>query len=889
MKIKLHQIIFASVIILLILIGGDFNAERSDKSAPETYSLVKIYAHSPADILKLQMNDITVEHYTGNIKEGIEVVINEEEISRLKNSGLEYEIKILNLDSDYSNRKKPSPQEMQKSFEIMSEDNIQGFSYGSMGGYYTYSEVVQKLDSMRLQFPNIISVKQNLGLTHQSRNIWAVKISDNPDVSESSSEAPVYFDALHHAREPQSMASVMYFMYWLLENYGTNPEVTYLVNNREIYFIPVANPDGYVYNQTTNPGGGGSWRKNRRNNGSCFGVDLNRNYTYGWGFNSGSSNNPCSDTYRGPSAGSEPEVQAIKNFIDQIRPEISFSFHSVAGRYLNPYGYTDTIPSYEIYSEFSSDFASHNNYTYGTVSEMLEYYSSGTTRDYLHSIGSYCWTPEVGGSGFWPLQSEIIPIANENLYGIKYLCWVGGAFADYLNYKISGKGFVHKNDTLSLQITLKNRGLSQTAKNVSVDVTSLYANATAINSAVNFDSIQPRQYENNSSDPFKFKITSSAVYMDEMKFLVSVKQEGVETSKDTIRIIAGKTKNLYSDNAETGTSHWSKSGTGTLWDTTFIDPHDGNKNFADSRYGNSKNNSNNYFTLNDTVNLTGAANPRIEFAAKWAGEVNFDYTRIQVSTNFGSSWTNLPGRYTRTISGQPSFADIKYWVNEQINLNTYIGKKIKLRFNLFTDAGIPGDGFYFDNFRVVDYADSLTKNLQLNLFIQGRYNEITNSMSGDTLQILLRNNVPPFSLIDSAKNYQGSSGIGSFNFPSAVNGIDYYIIVKHRNSIETWSSSPGQRFVSDELNYNFTTSLSQAFGGNLSIIDSSPFTAGVYTGDIDRDGAIDVSDVLSVYNDAGNFVSGYVITDLTGDNFVDSEDLILAFNNSNSFVSVIRP
>ena len=392
MKIKLHQIIFASVIILLILIGGDFNAERSDKSAPETYSLVKIYAHSPEDILKLQMNDITVEHYTGNIKEGIEVVINEEEISRLKNSGLEYEIKILNLDSDYSNRKKPSPQEMQKSFEIMSEDNIQGFSYGSMGGYYTYSEVVQKLDSMRLQFPNIISVKQNLGLTHQSRNIWAVKISDNPDVSESSSEAPVYFDALHHAREPQSMASVMYFMYWLLENYGTNPEVTYLVNNREIYFIPVANPDGYVYNQTTNPGGGGSWRKNRRNNGSCFGVDLNRNYTYGWGFNSGSSNNPCSDTYRGPSAGSEPEVQAIKNFIDQVRPEISFSFHSVAGRYLNPYGYTDTIPSYEIYSEFSSDFASHNNYTYGTVSEMLEYYSSGTTRDYLHSIGSYCWT-----------------------------------------------------------------------------------------------------------------------------------------------------------------------------------------------------------------------------------------------------------------------------------------------------------------------------------------------------------------------------------------------------------------------------------------------------------------------------------------------------------------
>jgi len=400
MKIKLHQIVLASLIIVMALVAGDVKTGKSDKIPAENYSLVKIDARSPEDILRLQMNDITVEHYTGNFKEGIEVVINSEEILRLKNTGISYEIKIGDPDTYYSNRDAPSRQEMQESFKIMSEDNIDGFSFGSMGGYYTYAEVVQKLDSMRLQYPNLITVKQNLGNTHESRSVWAVKISDNPDINESSTEAPVYFDALHHAREPQSMATIMYFMYWLLENYGTNPEVTYLVNNREIYFVPVVNPDGYVYNQTTNPNGGGFWRKNRRNNGTCYGVDLNRNYNYGWGLNSGSSPDPCSDTYRGPSAGSEPETQAIKNFVQSIRPEISFSFHSVAGRYLNPYGYTDTAVSYEIYSEFSSNFASYNNYTYGTVIEMLNYYSSGTTRDYLHSIGSYCWTPEVGGSGF---------------------------------------------------------------------------------------------------------------------------------------------------------------------------------------------------------------------------------------------------------------------------------------------------------------------------------------------------------------------------------------------------------------------------------------------------------------------------------------------------------
>jgi len=889
MKIKLHHIISSSIIVL-ILIAGDFKTNKSDKAPLEAYSLVKVNTHSPEDILKLQMNDITVEHYTGNSREGIEVVINQEEILKLKNTGIDFEVKIPDLDSYHASREAPSRLEMQNSYRIMSEDNIDGFSFGSMGGYYTYAEVVQKLDSMRLQYPNIITAKQNLGMTHESRTVWAVKISDNPGINESSTEAPIYFDALHHAREPQAMASVMYFMYWLLENYGTNPEATYLVNNREIFFVPVANPDGYVYNQTTNPNGGGFWRKNRRNNGTCFGVDLNRNYNYGWGLNSGSSPDPCSDTYRGPSAGSEPETQAIKNFVLQIRPEISFSFHSVAGRYLNPYGYTDTAVSYEIYSEFSSDFASYNNYTYGTVIEMLSYYSSGTTRDYLHSIGSYCWTPEVGGSGFWPAQSEIIPVANENLKGIKYLCWVGGAFADYLNYKILGSGYVHKNDTLNLQITLKNRGVSQTAKNVNVDIISLYANAVAINSNVNYDSIQSRQYKNNFSNPFKFKITPAAVYMNEMKFVVSVKQEGVETSRDTIRVNVGKTNILYSDNAESGTSHWTKSGTGTLWDTTFIDPYDGNKNFADSRYGNSKNNSNNYFTLNDTINLIGTVNPRIEFAAKWAGEVNFDYTRIQISTNFGSSWVNLPGRYTRIISGQPSFADIKHWVNEQINLSTYVGQKIKIRFNLFTDAGIPGDGFYFDNFRVVNYVDSVFyKNLQLNLFIQGRYNENINSMIGDTLQIELRNNFPPYSLVGTAINYLNASGTGSFFFPNAVNGTNYYIVIKHRNSIETWSKSPGQSFVSNDLNYNFTTSLSQAYGNNLTVVDLSPISYGIFTGDINQDGIIDATDVALIDNAAFNFVTGYVLTDLTGDEIVDGTDYSIGDNNAFNFVSIQRP
>lgn len=711
--------IFSLLLITFFTISS-LNAQFS-KNPLETYSLVKISINSNEDIMRLQMNDITVEHYRGNLKSGIELVINQEEISRLANSGLNYEIKIKDLDSYYQNRSKATQTDLQKSINILNQDNISGFSYGSMGGYFTYDEMVQKLDSMRIIYPNLISVKQNLGFSNEGRAIWAVRISDNPGINESETEAPVYFDALHHAREPQAMACLMYYMYWLLDNYGTDPEATYLVNNRQIYFIPIANPDGYEYNHTTNPSGGGMWRKNRKDNGGCYGVDLNRNYNYGWGINSGSSNDPCSETYRGMSAGSEPETQAIKTFIEAFRPKISFSMHSVAGRYLNPYGYNDTAVNYDIYSEFSSDFAASNNYYYGTVIEMLSYYSSGTTRDYLHSLGTYCWTPEVGGSDFWPSQSEIIPIANENLYGMKYLTWVGGAFADYVNYNIAGNGFVNANDTLNLQLTLKNRGLSMTSKNVTADVSSLYSNATPLNSSVNFDSIQARQFKNNSGNFFKFKLSSSAAYMDEMKFVVTIKQEGVETSRDTIRINVGKPIVLFSDNGVNGISKWTRAGTGLLWDTTFIDPFYGSKNFADSRFGNSKNSSNNTFTLSDTINLINTNNPRIEFSAKWAEETNFDYTRIQVSTNFGSTWTSLPGRHTTLISGTPSYTSIKRWVNEQINLNSYIGQKIKIRFNLVTDNGVPGDGFYFNNFRVVNYKDEGTSVVQTNLIIPAEY------------------------------------------------------------------------------------------------------------------------------------------------------------------------
>lgn len=698
-----------AVILILLAFSAYFSAKFTffpqSSVQDEVYSKVKIMASSQNDLSVLGQNDIDLDHYHGSLKDGIELYMSANELANLKQTGIPYTVLIPDMSTYYSNRPAPDANEMRKSADIMRGDNVMSFSYGSMGGYYTYTEVVQKLDSMRLHYPNLITAKQNRGTSHEGRTIWSVKISDNPDVNESATEPAIYFDALHHAREPQAMAGTMYFMYWLLDNYNSNPEAKYLVDNREIYFVPVVNPDGYVYNQTTNPNGGGMWRKNRRNNSGSYGVDLNRNYDYGWGYNSGSSGTPSSDTYRGPSAGSEPETQAIKNMCAAILPKIGFSVHSVAGRFLNTLSYNDSAISYDIYSDFSGDFASENDFTYGTVIEMLQYYSSGTTRDWLHRVnGTYCWTPEVGGSDFWPLQNEIIPEANKMLPSYKYLSWVGGAYARFQNYTIQGNGYVERNDTLKLQVGIRNKGLSLPSNSVTVSITTSYPNITAINSNINYGSISARQIKYNTA-PFTFKLNNAAAYMDEIKLIVSTKQENVETSLDTISVIVGRGNVLVSDNSENGTGRWTKSGSQTQWDTTFVGYWSEGHSFSDSRYGNSKDNTNNYFSLNDTINLTGAVNPRLEFMAKWATETNFDYTRIQVSTNFGSTWTNLAGRFTSTVGGQPSYHGVQSWIYERINLNPYIGQRIKLRFNYVSDNGLPGDGFYFDNFRVVNYTD----------------------------------------------------------------------------------------------------------------------------------------------------------------------------------------
>jgi len=156
----------------------------------------------------------------------------------------------------------------------------------------------------------------------------------------------------------------------------------------------------------------------------------------------------------------------------------------------------------------------------------------------------------------------------------------------------------------------------------------------------------------------------------------------------------------------------------------------------------------------------------------------------------------------------------------------------------------------------------------------------------DTVVVSLRNNFSPYSLVEMSKVYLSNTGTAAVNFAKAVDGLNYYVVVNHRNSIETWSKTGGEIFSGGVLNFDFTTMSSQAFGNNLVQVGSNWSN---YTGDVNQEGVIDVGDLTIIDNDASVFITGYVTADLNCDEVVDLTDASYADNNAANFVSVIKP
>ncbi len=689
----------------------------------QSYKQVKIYIQDRNNVKYLQELGLEFDHAEYTKDNAIIVFLSNAEFSILQTSGFNYDVIIEDWFEYYNSRRQLTEQEKNSFIQQSTEQfRVSGFGFGSMGGYYTLAEVIAELDTMRMLFPNLITAKQSIGNTIENRPMYMVKISDNPDISES--EPRVSYTALHHAREPESMMQMIYFMYYLLENYNSDPSVQYLVNNRELYFIPVVNPDGYEYNRQTDPNGGGFWRKNRRNNGGgTFGVDLNRNYgpmNYWNAPNGGSSTSPGSDTYRGTAPFSEPETNNIRNFLAGKGIKNTLNYHTYGNYLIYPYGALEhETPDSLIFREFASDMTFYNGYTSGTDQQTVGYSTRGNSDDYhydgdisLNGGKIFAMTPEVGNSfdGFWPPQERIFPLAQENVLPNLYFAWVAGEYVSLENVNFQQQYFL-PGDLVEFFPSLKNKGLSS-AYNVSVELTSLSSFATVnMNSAI-VDSIPSRE-SILLPTPLSFSISSTAPVEERIRLLLTTKINGIKMSDDTVSIIIGIPNYVFVDTTNNPLNLWTVTSipANPKWEATTSTFYSSPTSYTDSKTGNYANNATVTMTLTNSINLSSFQNPILKFWTKYDIESNWDYGQVEISTNKGSTWIPLAGEYTQPgtgsfqPNGQPVYDGSQSdWVLEEISLANYTSNQVKIRFELKTDGGSTRDGWYVDDIGIVVYS-----------------------------------------------------------------------------------------------------------------------------------------------------------------------------------------
>lgn len=271
-----------------------------------------------------------------------------------------------------------------------------------MSGYHNWTELQDEIAQAAADHPDIVSLF-SIGNSYRGRPIWMAKISDN--VAEDEDEPEVLVDALHHAREHLTTEQALALLRWLTDDYGTDDEITHLVNNREVFVIFALNPDGMRYDLTGDPFR--AWRKNRQRStqGSPMFTDLNRNYGYRWGCCNGSSGSRSSIVYRGPAPFSAPETRAMRDFVEsrvidgvqQIRTHVTL--HTNGELILWPYGYTrKNVPNdmttldHDVFVSLGRAMAGTNGYTAEQSSDL--YITDGDQIDWLygrHRIFSYTY------------------------------------------------------------------------------------------------------------------------------------------------------------------------------------------------------------------------------------------------------------------------------------------------------------------------------------------------------------------------------------------------------------------------------------------------------------------------------------------------------------------
>jgi hypothetical protein len=290
---------------------------------------------------------------------------------------------------------------------------------GNYGGFWTWPEITRRIETLEKEYPAILH-RTSLGKTFEGRDIVLLKISDNPATDED--EPEVLLMAGIHPREQQPQIAIMDLLERLLSGYGKSESLTKLVNEREIWILPIFNVDGKVYDMQHGNGEdkGANWRKNRRKNeDGSYGVDLNRNFTVRWG---GAPDETGAITYEGTGPLSEPETQALAKFFEE-RPIRAFAdIHSTMRAILHA-GYLSPAER-DRYTKLTKGMQAAQKDPYRATEPLAEDPpprrpgNTGLSNAWsYYTRGIYSVIFEIAGPGFYAKSDDIRKEVDANVRG----------------------------------------------------------------------------------------------------------------------------------------------------------------------------------------------------------------------------------------------------------------------------------------------------------------------------------------------------------------------------------------------------------------------------------------------------------------------------------------
>lgn len=680
------------ILLSLCLLQINANAQTAEPYASVRISLIG------KDMADLVRTGIETEHGAYYPGRSITVVLSTREIERVQNAGFQTEVLIADLTQHYlENRDKPAEVSARggdcNDIDVLPDyETPVNYSYGTMGGYLTYDSMMAELDKMRALYPNLVSERKICSdtiVTWEGRPIYNVKISDNPDVDET--EPAVLYTALHHAREPNSASQLIFYMWYLLEHYAERPDIQAIVNNLEMYFVPCVNVDGYIYNETNNPNGGGFWRKNRRDNGDgTFGVDLNRNYGYFWGDFGGSSPDTDSEIYRGPAEFSEPESRTMRDFCREHDFLFVYNYHTSGNLFIYPWAYNDS-PADSAFIKYARHFTRENHYHFGTTTETVGYNVNGSSDDWMYGeTGAYSFTPEVGTTGFWPSPNDIDALNKENLLQNLSMAYAALRYGEAIDW--SPESILELNGDIQIEFT--RYGLSDGPINVSLVPVS--NNISSTSQTQSFDIANLSNVPTN----FPFQLDGSIQDDDEILFLLKT-DNGYWVKTDTLRKLfsdgPGSITVLALEDNLDNTANWA-----TDWSLTDETFHSAATCLTDSPYSDYPPND---FKASQLLSNTSipveAISATLRFFAKWDIEANYDYVQV-VGLGDNNFTKALCGLYTDAgVNSQvdgPVFDGTQgEWVEECMDVSDFIGQSLNVLFLFGSDGFVEGDGFFLDD------------------------------------------------------------------------------------------------------------------------------------------------------------------------------------------------